>query len=354
MSTRCCGPWPSPTPLTHETLNAMSPWRSVAYLRDLLMLHSVLPHLDRHLILFERWLRETALEIDRGEHRHLVERFAAWHVQHRLRRFADCGPITEKQTQQARDEIRRAIAFLAWLHERGRSLGTCGQADVDAWYAGGYVARRLTHAFLRWSMHNRLLATVEIPTRDTRNPAPVSQHQRLATIRRLLTDDDIPLLTRVAALLMLLYAQPLTRVLRLTIDDVLHDDGELSIRLGDPPTPVPEPFAGLLLEHIDHRLNLTTATNQNARWLLPGRRGGQGMTSDTVQRRLRQHGITALAGRTAALRQLVLQAPAPVIAQMLGYTHHHTARLVAETGSTWSRYAPGDHTRNRHERTRES
>jgi hypothetical protein len=29
------------TPLTHETLNGMSPWRSVAYLRDLLMLHGV-------------------------------------------------------------------------------------------------------------------------------------------------------------------------------------------------------------------------------------------------------------------------------------------------------------------------
>jgi hypothetical protein len=34
--------------------------------------------------------------------------------------------------------------------------------------------------------------------------------------RSSLTDDDIPLLTRVAATLMLLYAQPLTRILRLT------------------------------------------------------------------------------------------------------------------------------------------
>jgi hypothetical protein len=51
------------------------------------------------------------------------------------------------------------------------------------------------------------------------------------------------LLTRVAATLRLLYAQPLTRILRLTIDDVLHQDNEVSIRLGDPPSPVPEPFA---------------------------------------------------------------------------------------------------------------
>lgn len=64
-----------------------------------------------------------------------------------------------------------------------------------------------------------------------------------------------------------------------------------------------------------------------------------------VERRLCLAGIPAGNGRTAALRQLVLQAPAPVIATMLGYTHQQAARVAAEAGSPWSRYAPGDHTR---------
>ncbi len=55
----------------------------------------------------------------------------------------------------------------------------------------------------------------------------------------------------------------------------------------------------------------------------------------------------ARGGRTAALRQLVLQAPAPVIATMLGYSHDGTAQVAAEAGSPWSRYAPGDHARPR-------
>jgi integrase len=333
------------TPLTHDMLNSLSPWRSVAYLRDLLMLHGVLPPADRHLMLFQRWLGDTLAGIDRPEHRQIVERFAAWHVPRRLRRFAEAGPVTAKQTQQARAEVRLAIAFLTWLRERGRGLSTCGQADIDAWYADAYTAHRLTHAFLRWSIRNQLLTPVRIPHQNTTNPTPISQKQRLATIRRLLTEDDIPLLTRLAATLMLLYAQPLTRILRLTIDDVFHQDNEVSIRLGDPPTPLPEPFARLLDKHIDHRLNLTTATNPDARWLFPGRRGGQPMTPDAVERRLRQHRIPALNGRTAALRQLVLQAPAPVIATMLGYNPDHTARLVTEVGGTWTRYAAGDHTR---------
>jgi hypothetical protein len=50
-----------------------------------------------------------------------------------LRTLADPGPVTGKQTQQARGEVSQAIAFLAWLHGRGRALADCRQADVDAW-----------------------------------------------------------------------------------------------------------------------------------------------------------------------------------------------------------------------------
>ena len=329
-------------PATHETLNGISPWRSAAYLRDLLVLHGVLPPTDRNLMLFERWLDETLAVISRPDHRQVVERFASWHVRRRLRGFAGPGPVTGKQTKQARGEVILAIAFLAWLHDRGRALAACRQADVDAWYAGAYTARRLTHAFLRWAMGSKLMARLAVPHQDTANPAPISQRQRLDLLQRLLTGEDADLLTRVAAVLMLLYAQPLTRIMRLTLDDVLCDGSEVTIRLGDPPAPVPEPFASLLLRHAGQRLNLTTATNADARWLFPGRRGGQPMTPDTVERRLRRAGIPARGGRSAALRQLVLQAPAPVIAAMLGYSHEGAARIAAEAGSPWSRYAPED------------
>ncbi|MFE3279962.1 hypothetical protein [Nocardia sp. NPDC059239] len=110
---------------------------------------------------------------------------------------------------------------------------------------------------------------------------------------------------------MLLYAQPLTRVLRLTTSDVLDTDGEVRIRLGDPPSPVPEPVAGLLRTHAANRLNLSTATNHDASWLFPGRRSGQHLTCDAIERQLRRYQIPALTGRSAAIRHLVLQAPAP-------------------------------------------
>src|SRR5438874_1839888 len=75
---------------------------------------------------------------------------------------------------------------------------------------------------------------------------------------------------------------------------------------------------------------MATATNQDARWLFPGRRPGQPMQPSSLGPALRARGIPVQNGRTAAIRQLVLQAPAAVVAGMLGYHDKTTARLVTE------------------------
>ena len=67
------------------------------------------------------------------------------------------------------------------------------------------------------------------------------------------------------------------------------------------------------------------------------------MDTSTLAHRMRKNEIPTFHGRTAAIRQLVLQAPAPVIARMLGYHPEHITALAAEAGSPWSHYAPDDH-----------
>ncbi|MEU9187427.1 hypothetical protein AB0D14_23385 [Streptomyces sp. NPDC048484] len=103
---------------------------------------------------------------------------------------------------------------------------------------------------------------------------------------------------------MLLYAQPLTRVVRLTVDDVVHNGEAVLLRLGEPASPIPEPAPSLLLDYIADRDHMNTATNQASPWLFPGRRAGQPFRPD------------------------------------------HLSALLNETGGTWSRYAAGDHTRS--------
>ncbi|WP_326471738.1 hypothetical protein [Actinophytocola sp.] len=115
--------------------------------------------------------------------------------------------------------------------------------------------------------------------------------------------------------------QPITRILAITFDDITHTDTDVVLRLGDPPSPVPEPFAGLLLQLVDQR---TRAGGD--RWLFSGRSIGQPMSDRGLARRLRDLGIPLRLARVAALRQLVLEVPAPVAAHALGFHHTTTPR----------------------------
>ncbi|WP_329453722.1 hypothetical protein OG894_45280 (plasmid) [Streptomyces sp. NBC_01724] len=117
--------------------------------------------------------------------------------------------------------------------------------------------------------------------------------------------------------------------------------------MGDPPSPLPEPVADLMLAYIQSRQRLPYASSRSSQWLFPGRQPGQPMNPVSLQVHLREIGVPPQRGRTSPIRQLVLQAPAPVAAKALGYHDKTTTRLVTEAGGTWSRYAPGDHERHR-------
>jgi hypothetical protein len=127
---------------------------------------------------------------------------------------------------------------------------------------------------------------------------------------------------------------------------LVHEDEQVLLRLGEPPSPVPSLVADLLLSWIQNRDNMNTATNRNSRWLFPGRRAGQPMRADSLAALVNDLGIPTVAGRASAIRQHVLEMPAPVVADALGYHQVTTAKLAAQTGAAWSRYATGDHLRS--------
>jgi hypothetical protein len=169
--------------------------------------------------------------------------------------------------------------------------------------------------------------------------AAITQRQRLDLLRRCATDNTITLSTRVAGALLLLYAQPLTRIGVLTIDDVTTDPtGAVHIGLGEPATPVPQPFADLLLDLTANRDNLHIATNAASRWLFPGRLAGQPAHYMTLRHRLASAEFPSGLIRIGALRQLVLQIPAPVAAASLGYHRTTAHRQAVNAGATWNRY----------------
>lgn len=336
-------------PLSHDGLHQEAPWRTVTHLRDLLMDSGVLPRVDRQLLLYQRWLTERLGTIEDPEHRQLLRHFATWHQMRRLRTKAEKGPLGRSQTNHTKQEVTQAGAFLAWLASRGRVIRQCQQADIDAWHTDSLATRRPSQSFLRWCMKSGRMPRLTLPPAIiTQDSEPLHQHRRLAILRRVLNDVSLPLRARVAGALVLLYAQPVSRIVRLTIDDVIDDviDDEtvVTVRLGDPPSPLPEPVADLMRAYMHSRQHLPYASSRSSQWLFPGRQPGQPMNPVSLQVHLREIGVPPQRGRTSAIRQLVLQAPAPVVAKALGYHDKTATRLVTEAGGTWSRYAPGDHT----------
>ncbi|XVS64678.1 hypothetical protein ACQPYE_01025 [Actinosynnema sp. CA-299493] len=134
----------------------------------------------------------------------------------------------------------------------------------------------------------------------------------------------------------------------------MQDGDQVLLRLGDPPIPVPAPFAALLLDYIAHRSNMRTATNPRSAWLFPGRRAGQPLHPEHLAALVHELGVPTVAGRTAAFRQHVSATPAPVVADALGYHQVTAAKAAAQAGTPWSRYAAGDHTPSTQRRTRGS
>ncbi|QXJ25829.1 hypothetical protein AGRA3207_007388 [Actinomadura graeca] len=101
---------------------------------------------------------------------------------------------------------------------------------------------------------------------------------------------------------------------------------------------MPEPFATMLTTLAANRANMNTATNPDSDWLFPGGRAGQPLSAGAFLQQLRALGLPVAQTRTAAFRQFVLQAPAPVVAQALGYHHNTATKHRTAAGGTWNRY----------------
>ncbi|SFI64093.1 hypothetical protein [Amycolatopsis regifaucium] len=338
--------------LTHEAFHHLQPWRAAGHLRELLMSCGVLPLIDKQICSFERLLGEYLGGIGIPDHEQLARRFATWEVLPRLRRRAARESLTPSTRYFASGQVKAATEFLGWLSNRGHTLETCCQADIDAWHTGrGQHERGRLRGFLLWAIVSKLARPMQLPAQTITRNAPLAERERIARLGRLLTSHDLPLRSRVAGVIVLLYAQPpnrptaqpLSRIVRLTVDDLTRDGDQVLLRLGEPPSPVPAPVAELLLTWIGQRDNMNTATNPNARWLFPGRRAGQPMHPRSLGALVTKLGVPTTTGRTAAIQQHVLTMPAPVVADALGYHPVTTTKIASRAGIAWSRYAPGDH-----------
>ena len=324
-------------PLSHDGLDAAGRSRQVSHLRSLLEHNGLLPPRDEHLARFESWLACALDDIPDSAVRAPVEQFATWHHLRRLRRNSTPGQASDGPRRSAQQQITETIKFLTWLHHtHHRTAATCRQQDVDEWLATGPTTRHKIRAFFAWAKKSKINTAVRLENQQAKTSRLLTQDQRLAWIKELLTGDTESLPYRVAGTLVLLYAQPLVKIAALKTTAIDITPHETLISLGAEPIPVPEPFAGMLKDHLNNRPNLRTGGGMAATpWLFPGHRPGKHLDTQTMLSAL---GISVLGARNSALRNLVAEIPPPVVANLLGYSHNCTQYHAERAGHRWSRY----------------
>jgi hypothetical protein len=308
-------------PVTHEGLDAV--WgRQANHLRALLEHHGHLPPRDDHLHRFEYWIN-AKLDGLPDEVRQPAHQFATWHHLRRIRSKSDSGEPTRASVHSAKQEITETVKFLRWLHEtHQRTAATCTQQDVDEWLATGPTTRSAIRTFFVQAKKTRLNTKINIQHRSARTTG---------------SSETLPY--RSAGLLLLLYAQPLVKIVTLRADMIIDVESGMAITLGQQPTAVPEPFASLLRAHLSARPNLRTGAGSESPWMFPSTVAGRHIDRNTVMTRLRRLGVNLLGARNRAIGELVLECPPSLVAEALGYSAQVAVLHAGKSAEPWARYA---------------
>jgi hypothetical protein len=168
----------------------------------------------------------------------------------------------------------------------------------------------------------------------------IENDQRWAYVRQLVKGDGIDTATRVAGLLLLLFAQPLSRTSRLRVDQVAQKADRVTLTLGSHPTVPPPPLDVLVMELVQQRHGCSTLGRRDDHpWLFPGTIAGQPISSRQLMRKLTALGIRARPARNATLMELSAELPAIVLSRLLGLHISGAEKWTKEAGATRADYA---------------
>jgi len=337
--------------LTHATLDEQLGLYSIEHLRCLLVAGGALPERDEHLARLQHYVSETTTSCTVPEDQKLAAAFARWHVLAKLRRRT-LGHVTANAAGRARSEIRGAVRLLEFLRKRSRTLSCCRQQDLDEWFSGRSPGQD-GRGFLVWAARQQLLPDLEIRSMSRRLPNRFSSdEERWLLARRLLHDSQgFDLADRVAGCLVLLYAQPLARIVELKVEHVqASDDRTVTLLLGQTRIKIPTPLDRMLV-----RLPVALPAGAAGRlhsqtWLFPGRRANTHLHAQSLARRcghrgsgradrLHRCGIDPRGCRNTALLQLAAELPAAVLADLLGMHVVTADGWVKAAAGNWSTYA---------------
>ena len=328
--------------VSHAALDQVNRGMTTTFLRAALVTHGVLDARAEQTAKFDLAAARLLGDVPASQDRAQLREFSLWQVQHELARRERHGRTTRKSAVNSMRLVRAAVELSAWATAHGITLAQLRQEDLDRWIHEAPSTTANIRPFLKWAARGQLIAPLQAAPRTARGHAePLADHDRVELVRRLLRDEAIDLRDRVAGCLVLVYAQPLTRIVVLTADQVTVHGDRVTIALGDGPLELPEPLARLTatLARTRRARASTAATRTVPAWLFPGMRVGQPLDCAYLQRRLGRLGIRPLAGRTSAVMTLAGALPPTILADLLGISETTATKWYRLAGGEWSRYA---------------
>ncbi len=155
-----------------------------------------------------------------------------------------------------------------------------------------------------------------------------------STIARLLEDETAPVPTRLIGLLAVMFGLPITTSTGVRRDQLLVGENTVRLLLSQDPLNLPPQIAELMRRHL-LEVNRRHPTSE---WAFPGRHRGRHLEPLGVTRRLRRMGIRTAAAQTAAALQLARDIPAPVLADLLGWSVERAEDWASAAAHDWTTY----------------
>lgn len=123
--------------ISHEAFDDLGDGRVTEHLRELLVHHGALPHRDRDLARFQRWLDDRLDTTEPPWARRALEQYATWHHLREMNSRLDRGQALHSRVHYAKQEITEVGRSMASLHEHNLTLSTGTQQHLDRWLAEG-------------------------------------------------------------------------------------------------------------------------------------------------------------------------------------------------------------------------
>lgn len=334
------------TPLSHQGLDLAGGGRDIEWLRHQLIETGVLATRDGAIAAFARWLHRYTQPMPQA-HRLLLREYGTWRLIPGLRKQARRRPLTPSSDALARSRVKAGGAFLRGLEANGVALPDATQADLDDFMVNHPALRSGLGPFIEWARRSRRCTPLILPRlRKTWAGTHMDQNERWTVAERLLTDTDLDLQTRVAGLFILLYGQPLSRVLALRLPEHLTIEADLDtnvsridVLFGDRPVRLPAALAELvsrLAQRRHHeRASIAVAASP---WLFVGIKPGEHTSATSIQVRLRKLGCHPGPARSAALIHLSQRVDPPVLAPTLGMSRATATKWQEQVGKTFGVY----------------